>query len=274
MIIPLWLTSLVYWCINKQAGSLILLCEGFSVVVNQLIKNTFCIFRPWIIDPRVKPAQIAIYAAGGYSFPSGHTTIAVACWGAMARFWRKNKILMIFLSTLCLLVAFSRNYLGVHTLQDVLVAIILTVLLIFGVEYLLKWVENGKNRDILLTCWTTLICYAIIVYVFSKGYPHPEIVNPYGAKLETLQKTGFLLGAIWGWLLERRFVNFDPTNGSVISKVIRFFNGGIILYGLVSFTCGWFIKIAGLHNGLLLHFVITGLFVTFVYPLFIKFAYK
>lgn len=274
VIIPLWVTSLIYWCINKQAGTFVFLNEGFSVAFNLFLKNTFCIFRPWVLDARVHPAHIALPAAGGYSFPSGHTTIAVSCWGSMARFWRKNKILMICLSLFCLLIAFSRNYLGVHTPQDVLVALVLSVAFIFLMEFVIKWVDKGKNRDTFITALLTIIIGLVIYYVFTKNYPNPEIVNPYGAKLEALQKCGFMMGVFWGWLLERKFVNFNPNLGSLKSKILRFINGGILLYVLISFTNVYFVRYLGAHFGLFFHFFLIGLFMLFIYPYFIKLTTK
>ncbi|MGB0839336.1 MAG: phosphatase PAP2 family protein [Chitinophagales bacterium] len=52
-------------------------------------------------------------------FPSGHTSMAVAMWGALALLFRK-KWLSVVCMALIVLVPFSRLYLGVHFLADVI----------------------------------------------------------------------------------------------------------------------------------------------------------
>jgi membrane protein DedA with SNARE-associated domain len=76
---------------------------------------------------RPRPAELAVYSEPFSSFPSGHATIAMALLGYMAYSlcretdsW-KNRINTCFVAgVLILLVGFSRLYLGVHYLSDVL----------------------------------------------------------------------------------------------------------------------------------------------------------
>jgi undecaprenyl-diphosphatase len=61
----------------------------------------------------------------GYSFPSGHATVAVAVWGTMVlilgpgRSPRTKVLLGAAAGAISLLVAVSRLYLGVHWFTDV-----------------------------------------------------------------------------------------------------------------------------------------------------------
>ena len=119
----------VYWVVDKRKGLYTLvsyyLCCGF----NAILKLTACIYRPWIRDARVKPAGDAITTATGYSFPSGHTVSAGPLYGGLAvSAWSWKKWVSAILVFLALLTGFSRNYLGVHTPQDVVVGTLESIL--------------------------------------------------------------------------------------------------------------------------------------------------
>ena len=70
--------------------------------------------------------QAAIVENG---FPSGHASIAIVFWGALAILFQKRwlSILSLFLM---ILIPFSRIYLGVHFLADVLGGVVLGALLL------------------------------------------------------------------------------------------------------------------------------------------------
>lgn len=121
IIIPVF----VYWVVDKKKGLYTLAAYYLACGFNAVVKLTACIYRPWIRDARVLPAGDAIRTATGYSFPSGHTVTAGPIYGGLAVSGRKR---VPWLSVICLialfLTAFSRNYLGVHTPQDVAVALL------------------------------------------------------------------------------------------------------------------------------------------------------
>ena len=105
----------------------VLLCSG----LNTVIKHIF--LRP-------RPVGLKLIKQGGYSFPSGHSMMAVAFFGILIYLvcrskWKKSiKILLSSLLTvLILLIGISRIYLGVHFASDVLAgfAIALSYLIIF-----------------------------------------------------------------------------------------------------------------------------------------------
>jgi membrane-associated phospholipid phosphatase len=62
-------------------------------------------------------------------FPSGHASIAIVFWGALALLFQK-RWLSILSATLMVLIPFSRIYLGVHFLADVIGGIILGAVLL------------------------------------------------------------------------------------------------------------------------------------------------
>lgn len=79
MIIPVF----VYWCIDKKAGIYMTMCFSIAVFLNQTLKNIFCVLRPHVRWESIVPMDKALDGATGFSFPSGHTTLAA---GSLRRY--------------------------------------------------------------------------------------------------------------------------------------------------------------------------------------------
>ena len=203
----------------------VLWCYTFGFLTNIFLKTTACIYRPWILDSRVHPLPSAIPAATGYSFPSGHTAGAVSSWGATVFAFWENKIIRYLGITLVVLIMISRNYVGVHTPQDVIVSFIVGVCLLFLVNKLYNWVQKAENRDLIITCSVTMLSVLLLLYVNLKSYPMDYLngkilFDPTPVKIDTFARIGGVLGVFYGWLLEKRFLNFDNV-GTVFHKIIR-----------------------------------------------------
>ena len=94
---------------------------GGGSLLNRLLKYAFYRPRPHFDDP--------ILTLTSYSFPSGHTMAATVLYGTLAAYlfakfpdWRARVLIILAASLLIALVGFSRIYLGVHYLSDVLAA--------------------------------------------------------------------------------------------------------------------------------------------------------
>lgn len=122
---------------NKKIGGMIASNVVLCSVINTIIKHIF--LRP-------RPVGIKLIEQGGYSFPSGHSMMAVAFYGLLIYIiwntkWRN--VWKIFTTTLLiiliLLIGISRIYVGVHFASDVIagLSISLSYLIIF-IELLYK----------------------------------------------------------------------------------------------------------------------------------------
>ncbi len=273
IIIPLLFICGIYWCIDNKKGIYLILLSGYSLLLNQFLKMAACVYRPWVINPGIKPPYAALEMAHGYSFPSGHSAKAMSVWGACAFLFWKNKLIRYIMIALVLLVAFSRNYLGVHTPQDVIVSLLVAFVLLFLVHYLIVWVDGGKNRDIIVFLTTCILILAVVAFVFVKTYPidylNGEIlVNPYKIKISVLTNSGYNFGVFTGWLLCRRFLDFDASQGTIVEKIIRFL-AGIAILVLLSFSFDFLKQFTGAYIDFVNNFV-CAIFVIFLYPLLLK----
>ena len=114
--LPVVIIVVFYWCIDKRTGQRMGLCFAGATMVTQLIKNIACVYRPWKQDARLQIAPEAAATATGYSFPSGHATLAASFYGNIAAYLKKySKWWILPCVLLTLLTAFARNWLGAHT---------------------------------------------------------------------------------------------------------------------------------------------------------------
>ena len=178
-----------YWYKDKKGGLYTLVSYSICMVVTPLIKLTACVYRPWIRDSRILPAGNSITTATGYSFPSGHTTTAGPLAGGMAvNLWKTNRTrwLSVLFVLFIPLTAFSRNYLGVHTPQDVCVALLITVLSLFLTARLFAWLEVNPEKENLLLLGGFIFCCLSLLYITVK--PYPMTLNAEGKLLVDPQK--------------------------------------------------------------------------------------
>lgn len=242
----------VYWCVDKRAGSLMALNVSISCTWNHVIKNICKVDRPWVRDERIKPVQAAIAGAGGYSFPSGHTQRAVAIWGSLGTtLWKeKKKGIGAVCWGIVLLIAFSRNYLGVHTPQDVLFAAGTGIVLLFVLDKVLFWADQEKNRDLIVAAVGCLLCFLPML------------------RVGCLANAGAGMGFLIGWALERHFVKFETDKETWAYRCVRFAIGAAgIIFIQTALKAMLSLVMAAKYAGFFSNFTLA-IFIMAVYPFF------
>ncbi len=201
----------VVWCFDKHEG-LFLLCTGLiGTVINQFLKITFRISRPWVKDPSFTIVESAREAATGYSFPSGHTQNSVGTFGGMT-YWTSRKWVRGICIALVVLVPFSRMYLGVHTPLDVGVSFVIATALVLVLGPIFK--KHANNPKFM---WATIaimsaIALANLLYVELYTFPADvEAANYASALKNAYSMMGALIGFAVGYFIESRYINFETT---------------------------------------------------------------
>ena len=171
--------SFGYFFWSPSRFSRIAMMLFISGLINGFLKDFFQDPRPLIelmLDPKVGTS---------YGWPSGHAQIAVTLWGLIA-YELKDKRATIGAGILIFLIAFSRMYLGVHDLGDVISGLIIgtIILAIWHLAVIYKIYESLSKKS-----WMMVIgLFQIIIYYF---YPVHE-----GHEANV-----WFLGVMMGWFI-------------------------------------------------------------------------
>lgn len=214
----------VFWCTAKRNGYYLLTVGFLGIALNQCLKITCRIPRPWVRDPSLTVVGNAKAAATGYSFPSGHTQNATGTLGVIAatqpRRW--PRVLCVLL---VLLIAFSRMYLGVHTPADVLSSLAIGTVLVLVLHPLMNWVgDNGRRLMALLVAMLGL-SLLFLSYVYF--WPFPSEVDSANL-LEARKNAWTMVGAVGGICLgcgiDRKWLHF-PTEAVWWAQLLKLILG-------------------------------------------------
>lgn len=258
------------WCVDKYKGYYLLTIGFLGAQINQLLKVTFRIPRPWVRDPNFTVVESAVPEATGYSFPSGHTQSAVGTFGGIAR-WTKRRWLRTVCIIICVLVPITRMYLGVHTPADTLTSVLIAGLLIFALYPLMhKATEHPKGMQILLA---VLLVWSVGQVLFMELFPFPAEAN--GEELYSGLKNAYkMLGAVAGFAvvyeLDQRCIRYQ-TGGCWWVQLIKFVPGLLLSVGVKELL--YLIPLPELYNRLVAYFFLV-IFAGAVWPLTFKYIQK
>ena len=206
--ISLLVLLVVLFCYKKAAG---MRC-GFTILAASMwfpmIKNIALRLRPYMVHKgRVSVLMQAEADADamdvvqqGYSFPSGHSAMAVACYTSIA-YEIKKKWMWILAVIISLLIGLSRFAVGVHYPTDVLAGWAVG-LLAFGFGLLMdKYVKKEWIR------------YAILLAITLPGIFWCTSRDYFSA-------LGLLIGMTVAVPFEKKYVNFQDTR-NVWAMILR-----------------------------------------------------
>jgi undecaprenyl-diphosphatase len=223
--------------VSKYYGTYLLMGWSGNRVVNGLLKVSACTYRPWIRDARIVPDAEAQALATGYSFPSGHSMNAASLYGGGAIRKELPKALRVTLALILVLIAFSRNFLGVHTPQDILVGAVVGLLVMWLTAKLITWLEEHPDKELLAIAVGIALASAVAVFAAVKPYPVDydaagELLVD-GAKManDTYKGVGWCIGFLAGWLLEKRYIGFS-TDVPMTTRVTRLTIGLLGYYAI------------------------------------------
>ena len=270
------LPAIVYWCFNKRNGLYVCASLSVSLLLNPVIKMTACVYRPWIRDSRIIPAGDAIATAGGYSFPSGHTMTVTPIYGGLAVIAAKSgkKLACLIWVVLVLLTMFSRNYLGVHTPQDVLVGVTVSALSLYVVAKIFRYIDAHREQENMFLLVGFLLGVAALVYTRMKSYPMDYVdgkllVDPEKMKLSGVSDISLIFGLTLGRYIEKRWIKFRP-EGLNFKTIILGAIGLAIMAFMIDNLKNFTVSVAGDFYGCIASGFITMFYVVAVWPAVMK----
>lgn len=165
----LTLTFMLAPRVGRQLG----LWFGVGVAINTAFKYGFNLPRPFTLESEITSAAAKATAAGP-GLPSGHAQNAAFFWGVLGLYVSKP-VIWVCCITIIVLVAFSRLYLGVHFLDDVLLGLALGA----GMAFIATQLEVGRINAI--------VAFGLLVALGALSALLPE-------------DYGRTFGVLWGFL--------------------------------------------------------------------------
>ena len=245
-----------------------------SIAINAVVKLTACIYRPWIRDSRILPAGDAITTATGYSFPSGHTTTAAPIYGGLSiSVWRKMRWISILCVVFLLLTGFSRNYLGVHTPQDVAVGLTEGVLVLWGMSKLFAYLSRNPEKENLFLIAGVIFGIAALIYISIKSYPMDYVdgkllVDPVKMMRDGYGDIGAMMALCIGRYIEKTWIRFKPSCSK--RNVATGLVGAVIAFCLIQMLPSPMRALFCLHWGCFVEKSTVILFIIAIWPAVMK----
>lgn len=239
-----FIIGLYLWCIDYKKGLHLAYAAAFTSGLNGGIKRIFRIPRPFAHAP-----EIMLKSIGGFSTPSGHSSISAFIYPAVLFYkpFGENlskdsqsakpqkstasvKIKIAAAIVLPLLVGFSRVYLGVHYPTDVLLGWGLGAFIFLSMMFFLPAIEaklstlnrtdesdaqNIKFKKTASIRFTLAALFSFILILISR---------------EKVNEAGLILGLAFGniRIFENSKYSFDASKGSFLQKFLRFIIGSAL----------------------------------------------
>jgi len=270
------LALLFLWCINKKEGYYLLTVGFFGLWFSQFLKIFCRVPRPWVKDPSFQPVESAVPGAEGYSFPSGHTQMSVGAYGALAR-WHRSIPIRVIGIIFCVLVPFSRMYLGVHTPLDVGVSLLFALALIFGLYPFFKNLDRKPYRLFYLIGVMALLSLSYVIYLECTKFPEgTDAENLASAVKNAYTLLGSVLGFLFVYFMDVRVHRYE-TRAPLLAQILKLSLGTLLVLAIRYITKEPLTVLFGGHSAAhavryFLMFALAGGLWPFTFPYFSRFA--
>jgi len=236
---------LIYWSVDARLGLRIAVILAVSNYLNTILKLLFAAPRPYWVSAQVK----AFLAENTFGIPSGHAQNAAAMWSLLAS--RVNgRWLWLAAFALTFLIGFSRLYLGVHFVHDVILGWLIGYIILF--LFLRYWdplagwfTTKSLAQQMMVAFLISLIMIAVGAWSTARldGYVFPEewkdnarrvgaLPDPISMEnIITSAGSLFGLGAGAAWIASR---GGYQASGSVEKRSFRY------IIGLIGIVILWF----------------------------------
>ncbi len=231
---------LFVWCINYAMGLRLGVMLMLTSITNMIAKISFHTPRPYWVDTRV----LAMRTESSFGMPSGHAQNAAAMWGIFAAN-TQNKWISRICYFLIFLIGFSRVYLGVHYIHDILLGWFFGFLLIilfwlFEKKIVARYLQLKQTEKIslalVLSLGTIFITMILLMLIGNWSLPVEWVNNAAAASpgniINPLSKEGvFTLAGTFGGLMIGLALFLDKhegtpnVEGTIVQKALRYLVG-------------------------------------------------
>ena len=205
-----------YWFFDRKVFGIFTLFVFIGAFINTYLKDFFQDPRPDTllnIDPWSSTIDLS------YGFPSGHAQLAIVIWGYLF-LNTQNIFLKILCVFLIVTISFSRIYLGVHDVADVVGGIIIGLFLIYALTVLLsskgEWLRNQSN-------WKHLLIYFTLILLFYLVWPIEE------SRIVALALGSLIIGFWLGQKIDEKYFSFKSPE----KLLIKMLSATIALVGFI-----------------------------------------
>ena len=244
----------LFWIYNKEYAFRFSYYYLICYMLNSAIKSIFDRPRPWQADNTIKNYT----NSGQSSFPSGHSaSISVISNSLLIESYsnrnskRWHKVVgTIFGILACLLVAFSRMYLGQHFLTDVISGLFIGLFVAFFAREIFNHIKDVYKVSLYILPIAFGLLFLYTTEMFTSNLSHAKMY----------EYIGLITSLIIGINLEKKYIRFDIRANAL-------FNVFKVLFGLLSTYA-----LYKLFDWILPNILIFKFFVTFIVGFYITFG--
>ncbi len=163
---------LVYWSLDAGLGLRIAFILVASNSLNPIGKFLFASPRPYWLSTGVEPLSVE----SSFGIPSGHAQNSAALWGIMAA-WLGKPWAWVTAILIAFLVGFSRLYLGMHFVHDVLLGWLIGYVLLF--LFLTFWNPVVAWLKTKTLSQQVVIAFVVSLFIITAGLLSNAHLNGY-----------------------------------------------------------------------------------------------
>lgn len=236
---------LIYWSLDAGLGLKVALILTTSSYLNSILKLLFATPRPYWVSSGVQPYSVETT----FGTPSGHAQNAAALWGIMAAGVNRRWAWIATLG-LVFLIGFSRAYLGMHFVHDVVLGWLIGLAILFAFlrlwDPVAAWLKTKTLAQQVLIAfgvsWLMIVVGVLVsapmnAYVFPAAWtdnalragPLPDPVSIEGIFTSAGSLFGLAAGA--AWIASR---GGYQTDGPLEKRALRY------VIGLLGIMILWF----------------------------------
>ena len=198
ILVPLAIASVFLWCSDRRKGDWVMMSIVSGMFFGHLLKDVIRNPRPFVTDDRLVPEERALKGASGYSTPSGHTVDSATAYGSVIAVVKRRWVTV----SMCAVIAavmFSRLYLGVHTVFDLIIGLAVAAAVMAATYILVSYSYRNDGNHLRVTV-LYILSFVIAITIWMLITDDRGPIMRYG---------GLFLGAVIGRQVGRSCLKDD-----------------------------------------------------------------